>query len=297
MTGDEARDQTDPPSRCPLAELPSQWASWRCQAPGYEGVAFSPAYVDQYCMTAHHAECRIFRRFGDRSELLTYKPRGPEPSEQQAEPTTREGAASMASQQLDLLRAIHEAAHPEQPASFTSDRTSETRTRTNTRKEGMMEVQQATLVSIETGDEIRVDMQVGRQKVVVTSAVDDVDGDLKLALERLAGKIEEVTFVRTPAGGEIRATVRFGGRSYESSWAIEQPEAEPLLGDLLDQLGRASLANVQSSLDDGSIPEADGPLAGNQGDGELAAQYGGDESESSWHTSGVAPSAGSGSWS
>jgi hypothetical protein len=66
--------------------------------------------------------------------------------------------------------------------------------------------------------------------------------------------------------------VRFGGRSYESSWVIEQPEAEPVIGDLLDQLGRASLANVQSSLDHASVPAADEFRAWNQGDEELVRQ-------------------------
>jgi hypothetical protein len=223
-------------------------------------------------MTAHHTECRIFKRFGNRSELLAQKRRGPEPSETQAEPAAREKADGATLQQVDVLRAIHETARQEPAVVLTIDSSSDTGTPNYRRKETMLEVQQATLVSIETGDEIRVDMQVGHQKVVVTSAVDDVDGDLRLALERLVGKIEEVTFVRTPAGGEIRAKVRFGGRSYESSWVIEQPEAEPVIGDLLDQLGRASLANVQSSLDHASVPAADEFRAWNQGDEELVRQ-------------------------
>lgn len=272
MECDDARGQIDLASRCPLAGLANQWASWRCRAPGYTGVAFSPAYVDQYCMTAHHAECRIFKRFGDPSELLARKSPGPEPSETRPEPAAREKAAGIALQQVGILRTIQETARREAAVVLTIDSSSGTGTPDHRKKETMLEVQQATLVSLETGDEIRVDMQVGHQKVTVTSAVDNVDGSLKLVLERLAGKIEEVTFVRTPAGGEIRATVRFGGRNYESSWAIEQPEAEPVIGDLLDQLGRASLADVQSSLDHASVPAADELRAWNQGDGELARQ-------------------------
>ena len=272
MQGDDAQDQTDPTARCPLAELASQWASWHCQAPGYEGVAFSPAYVDQYCMTAHHAECRIFKRFGHRSGVLAHEAQGLEPAERQPEPATGEKAAGAALRQLDGLRTTQEIACREATVIFTIERNSDTGTPHHRKKETMLEVQQATLVSIDSGAEIRVDMQVGHQKVVVTSAVADVDGDLKLVLERLAGKIEGVTFARTPGGGEIRATVRFGGRSYESSWAIEETETEPVIGDLLDQLGRASLAHVQSSLDPASVPEADDLRAWNQGDGELARQ-------------------------
>jgi hypothetical protein len=126
MAGDDARGQIDPPSRCPLAELPSQWASWRCQAPGYEGVAFSSAYVDQYCMTAHHAECRIFKRFGNRSELLAQKRRALKPSETRAEPAAREKADGTA---------LQETARQEPAVVFTIDSSSDTGTPNHRRKE------------------------------------------------------------------------------------------------------------------------------------------------------------------
>lgn len=136
------------------------------------------------------------------------------------------------------------------------------------KEETVVEVQQATFSGV-TQEQVHVDMRVGRQNVVITADVEDASSELRQMLDRLAVKVQKVTFVRTQAGSEIRATLRVGERTYDSTWTPQNTDGgqEPALTELLDQLGAGLLENLHSALkadadpSDESVPEQNGKEA------------------------------------
>lgn len=118
----------------------------------------------------------------------------------------------------------------------------------------MLQVREVTFIPNAKGGEVRAHMGAGRQELTTSWPLGREDEQLKALLDRLAVKVQEITFVSTPNGSEIRAQMTVGERVFVSRMALapDDRDLQSQVNDLLGEIGRRCIANLQAALQSGS---------------------------------------------
>jgi hypothetical protein len=93
-------------------------------------------------------------------------------------------------------------------------------------------------------------MRLGRREIITSWPVDQDDQDLRRLLDRMVAKVQQVTFVSTPNGGDIRVSMKVGDQAFVSILSIEDEyrDLKPLLDRLLNEIGTNFLGTLRSAL-------------------------------------------------